>query len=117
MPETGIDFLGFLSFYDVDARAELLRMPLETAKFCPRIGEHVEVGRNIEEGGGMYLVVDVRHALVDVHDLSGQRSVISGVSVHLKPDHTDAEEHLTSAVELRLEEVAAIPIPTEPFTA
>jgi hypothetical protein len=116
MPETGTDFLGFLSFYDVDAHAELVRMPLETAKFCPRIGEHVEVGRDIEEGGGAYVVVDVRHALVDVHDVSGQHSVISGIAVHLKPDQTHAEEHLTSAVELG-EEIAAIPIPTEPFTA
>ena len=104
-----------LSFFDVDARAELRSVPFPAVWFPPRVGEQVELRADIEHGGGLYIVVGIRHVLEDSGPASEQSAAVVGVVVELKPQHATAAELTTTAVDL-LEEIVSVPVTPLPVT-
>ncbi len=105
-----------ISFFDVDAHAELCRVPASPAMACPRLAEHVDFRADIEQGGGLYLVVGVRHVLEPQSMLhSGRDAFVTGVVVELKPIHSALlEKESAIALELPMEEIVTLPLPPEP---
>jgi hypothetical protein len=78
----------YLRVFDVDAQAELRRVPLSEVRLAPRIGERIHLSGNREHGGGLYVVVGLTHALADRYvDDPG-----------LEPETTIAQEHLVAHV-------------------
>lgn len=105
-----------LSFFDVDARAELRVVPYSTVWFPPRIGEQIELRADVEHGGGVYLVVGVRHILEDNGPPSEQTASVVGVTIDVKPQHAADVREDTAATDLALEEIVSIPIAPMPIT-
>jgi hypothetical protein len=99
-----------LSFFDVDARAELRSVPFSAVWFPPRVGEQIDLRADVEHGGGLYLVVGVRHLLEDSGPVGKQSAVVVGVIVDVKPQHTSGVEVGTASVELALEKIVSVPV-------
>ncbi len=104
-----------LSFFDVDARAELRSLPFSAVRFPPRVGERIELRAEIEHGGGLYLVVGVRHLLEDSDSVLKQSAAVVGMVVDVKPQHAE-ETKTVAAMELNLEEIVSIPVLPLPMT-
>ena len=105
-----------ISFFDVDAHAELCRVHSSPAMACPRLAEHVDFRADLEQGGGLYLVVGVRH-IVEPHSMlhAGREASVTGVVVELKPIHSALlEKESAVALELPIEEIVSLPLPPEP---
>ena len=103
-----------LSFFDVDARAVLRSLPFSAVRFPPRVGEQIELRAEIEHGGGLYLVVGVRHILEDSDSVLKQSAAVIGMVVDVKPQHA-AEAKTTAAMELDLEEIVSVPVSPLPL--
>jgi hypothetical protein len=99
-----------LSFFDVDARAELRSVPFSAIWFPPRVGEQIELRADVEHGGGLYLVVGVRHVLEDDGPPSKQSATVVTVIIDVKPQHTAAIREDTAAVDLAFEEIVSVPV-------
>ena len=106
-----------LSFFDVDARAELRSVPFSTVWFPPRVGEQIDLRADVEHGGGLYLVVGVRHVLEDSGPVGKQSAAVIGIVVEVKPQHAGEAEAGMAAVDLALEEIGSVPISPLPITA
>ena len=105
-----------LSFFDVDARAELRSVPFSAIWFPPRVGEQVELRADVEYGGGLYLVVGIRHILEDSGPTLKQSATVVRVIVDVKPQHaTTAQEDMTAA-DLKLEEIMSVSVMPLPIT-
>ncbi len=104
-----------LSFFDVDARAELRSVPFSAVWFPPRVGEQVELRADVEHGGGLYLVVGVRHILEDDGPPLKQSATVVRVIIDVKPQHATAAHEDVAAVELALEEIVSIPVAPLPI--
>jgi hypothetical protein len=105
-----------LSLFDVDARAELRSVPFSSVWFPPRVGEQVDLRADVEHGGGLYLVVGVRHVLEDSGPVGKQSAAVIGVVVEVKPQHA-GEAEAGMAVDLALEEIVSVPVSPLPITA
>ena len=105
-----------MSFFDVDARAELRSVPFSAVWFPPRVGEQVDLRADVEHGGGLYLVVGVRHILEDSGPVGKQSAVVTGVVVEVKPQHASELEAKTAAVDLAFEEIVSVPVAPLPIT-
>jgi hypothetical protein len=99
-----------LSFFDVDARAELRSVPFSAIWFPPRVGEQIELRADVEHGGGLYLVVGIRHVLEDSGPPPKQSATVIGVIVDVKPQHSAAAREDAVAVDLTLEEIVSVPV-------
>ena len=99
-----------LSFFDVDARAQLRSVPFSAIWFPPRVGEQIELRAEVEHGGGIYLVVGVRHVLEDSGPPSEQSATVVSVIVDVKPQHASSIREDTAAVDLALEEMVSVPV-------
>lgn len=64
----------------------------------------------VEHGGGIYLVVGVRHVLEDSGSPLEQSATVVRVIVDVKPQHTATVREDTAAVDLALEEIVSVPI-------
>ena len=106
-----------LSFFDVDARAELRSVPFSAVWFPPRLGEQIELRADVEHGGGLYLVIGVRHVLEDSGPIGKQSTSVVGIIVEVKPQHGSEVEAKTAAVDLALEEIVSVPVAPLPITA
>ena len=105
-----------LSFFDVDARAELRSVPFSAVWFPPRVGEQIELRADVEYGGGLYLVVGIRHVLEDSGPRSKQSATVVRVIVDVKPQHETAAREDATAVELAMEEMMSVPVAPLPIT-
>lgn len=101
----------------MDARAELRSVPFSIVWFPPRVGEQVELRADVEHGGGLYLVVGVRHILEDSGPVGKQSTSVVGVIVEVKPQHGSEVETKVAAVDLALEEIVSVPVAPLPITA
>ncbi|MBV8707385.1 MAG: hypothetical protein JO028_09345 [Acidobacteriaceae bacterium] len=106
-----------MSFFDVDARAELRSVPFSAVWFPPRVGEQIELRADVEHGGGLYLVVGVRHILEDSGPVGKQVAAVIGIVVEVKPQHGSEVEAKTAAIDLALEEIVSVPVAPLPITA
>jgi hypothetical protein len=105
-----------LSFFDVDARAELRSVPFSAVWFPPRVGEQIDLRADVEHGGGLYLVVGVRHLLEDSGPVGRQSAVVVGVVVDVKPQHASGPEAGAASVDLALEKLVSVPVLPLPVT-
>jgi hypothetical protein len=105
----------YCSFFDVDAQAELRRLPLSSVTICPRVGEHIQLRGDREHGGGLYLVVGVRQVLIDRGPKPGREAMMEALVIELKPQHSIELEKPDVAAEVLLEELESIPLPSEPL--
>ena len=105
----------YCSFFDVDAGAELRRLPLSSVTICPRVGEHIELRGGHEHGGGLYLVVGVRQVLIDSGPMPGREAMMDTLIIELKPQHAIELEKPSMAAEVLLEEIESMPLPSEPL--
>jgi hypothetical protein len=104
-----------LSFFDVDARAELRSVPFGAIWFPPRVGEQIELRAEVEHGGGVYLVVGVRHVLEDSGPRAEKSATVVSVIVDVKPQHAATVREELAAVDLALEEMVSMPIAPIPI--
>ena len=105
-----------ISFFDVDARAELRSVPFSAVWFPPRVGEQIELRADVEHGGGLYLVVGIRHILEDSGPPSKQSATVVGVIVDVKPQHAATAQEDVASVGLALEEIVSVPVVPLPVT-
>jgi hypothetical protein len=105
-----------LSFFDVDARAELRSVPFSAIWFPPRVGEQIDLRADVEHGGGLYLIVGVRHVLEDSGPVGQQSAAVVGVVVDVKPQHATGTEAGTAAVDLALDKIVEVPVLPLPIT-
>ncbi len=105
-----------LSFFDVDARAELRSVPFSDVRFPPRVGEQIDLRADVEHGGGLYLVVGVRHVLEDSGPVLKQLAAVVGMVVDVKPRHELEAATDTAAADLALEEIVSVPVLPLPIT-
>lgn len=115
MAKSRVEDGRLVSFFDVDARAELRSLPFSSVRFPPRVGEQIELRADVEHGGGLYIVVGVRHLLEDSDPVLKQSAVVVGMVVDVKPQHA-SEIKTTAAAELNLEEIVSVPIMPLPVT-
>jgi hypothetical protein len=115
MPGRYQDESKYCSFFDVDAQAELRRLPLSSVTICPRVGEHIELRADREHGGGVYLVVGVRQVLIDHGSKPGREATMEALIVELRPQHGIELEKPNTTAEVLLEELESIPLPPEPL--
>ena len=99
-----------VSFFDVDARAELRSVPFSAIWFPPRVGEQIELRAEVEHGGGLYLVVGIRHVLEDSGPPLKQTADVVSVIVDVKPQHAMTAHEDVESVDLALEEMVSIPV-------
>ena len=101
-------------FFDVDAKSELCFIPSESGVTCPRIGEQVDYRAEMEQGGGLYIVINVRHVLQKGAAGSEAGVSVSRIVVDLKPIHSaTTEQEDAVAIEISVEEFAALPTPPD----
>lgn len=105
-----------LSLFDVDARAKLRTVPFSAIWFPPRVGEQIELRADMEHGGGVYLIVGVRHILEDNGPPSEQTAVVVSVIVDVKPQHAAATREDAAEAGLTLEEIVSVPVAPIPIT-
>jgi hypothetical protein len=105
-----------LSFFDVDARAELRTVAFSDVWVPPRVGEQVELQADVEYGGGVYLVVGIRHILEDNGPPSKQTASVVSVIVDVKPQHAATIREDAAEVDLALEEIVSVPVAPLPIT-
>ncbi|MFL6354046.1 MAG: hypothetical protein ACJ74Z_19645 [Bryobacteraceae bacterium] len=105
----------YCSFFDVDAQAELRRLPLSSVSICPRVGEHVQLRTDREHGGGVYLVVGVRQVLIDCGPKPERGATMEALVIELKPQHAIELDKPDIAAEVLVEELESIPLPSEPL--
>ncbi len=115
MPEHYRNESKYCSFFDVDAQAELRRLPLSSVTICPRVGEHIELRADRQQGGGVYLVVGVRQVLIDHGPKARRQPTMQALVIELKPQHAIDLEKPEIAAEVLLEELESIPLPSEPL--
>jgi len=85
-------------------------MPGKSVLACPRIGEQVDYRADVEEGGGLYSVVNVRHVLQRDAPSSTAGVSVARIIVELKPIHSVSFEQESAAVEIPVEELANLHI-------
>lgn len=95
----------FIRLVDLDARAELRRVPVSDWRHCPRVGERIELAADRELGGGVYEVVGVVHLLADGEE-QGDPASVTGMRVELRPVHDDEVGEEAVAAELIPETVS-----------
>jgi hypothetical protein len=115
MPGRYKDENRYCSFFDVDAQAELRRLPLSSVTICPRLGEHIELRADREHGGGLYLVIGVRQVLVDRGPKPGREATMEALIIEVKPQHAIELEKPNIAAEVLIEELESMPLPSEPL--
>ena len=100
----------YFSFFDLDAGSEICHIPAKGILACPRVGEQVDYRADVEEGGGLYSVVNVRHILQRDAPSATARVSVARVVIELKPIHSAYLEQESAAVEIPVEELANVPV-------